>query len=177
MGFEESMNFLGLCRSILSPCSSVWLLATSGVRRRGTGCKIFESLSRVIFWKSKLTGLGPGEEMELVGLSTNFVHSFAVSLVCGDRMGSVSGLTDTGVSFPGINVGGRTSGSSMWFLRNTTRCMAVLNSCRDRAPSLVTSASCHIFLSSWTGRRDFSKNILATGPASKALVSGWRDLN
>jgi hypothetical protein len=34
------------------------------------------------------------------------------------------------------------SGKSMLFLRNTTRCIAVLNSSRDRAPSLVTSASC-----------------------------------
>lgn len=76
-----------------------------------------------------------------------------------------------------LTCGGRVSGSSIWLRRNTTRCMAIRNSCKLRAPSLVTSESCQIFLSSCTGRRDFSKNIRAIGPANNALVSGWRERN
>lgn len=88
------------------------MLAHSGVTLRATGCKIFGSFSTAPFWKSKFTGFGPGDDKLLVGLSTNFVHSFTVSLVCGDKIGSVSGLTEWGVSFPGASCGGRVSGSS-----------------------------------------------------------------
>jgi hypothetical protein len=35
----------------------------------------------------------------------------------------------------------------------------------------------HIFRSSWTGKRDFSKNCRAAGPAISPVGSGWSDLN
>lgn len=42
----------------------------------------------------------------------------------------------------GSKTGGRCLGREMLFLLNTTRCMAVQNSLKDRAPSLVTSLNC-----------------------------------
>lgn len=119
VGGNVSMVFFGLApseeeRSVSSVVGGgLLVVAVSGVRRNGTGCRIFGSVSKATFWKSKFTGFGPGDETLLVGLSMNFVHSFAVSLVWGDKIGSVSGLTEDGVSFPGINCGGRTSGNSM----------------------------------------------------------------
>ena len=67
----------------------------------------------------------------------------------GDRLGGLSSLLggSAGATFTwlwrgGTRQGGKVSGRSMLFFRNTTKCIAVLNSSRDRAPSLVTSASC-----------------------------------
>jgi hypothetical protein len=67
----------------------------------------------------------------------------------GDKLGGLSSLLGgsagaavTWLWWSGTREGGRVSGRSMLFLRNTTKCIAVLNSSRDRAPSLVTSASC-----------------------------------
>lgn len=74
-----SKGFFGL--STASVSSFCVTLAMSGVKRSGTGCKILGSFSTDAFWKSKLTGFGPGEDMLDVGLSTNLVHSLAVSLV------------------------------------------------------------------------------------------------
>lgn len=42
----------------------------------------------------------------------------------------------------GTKDGGNLSGRSILLRRSTTKCMAVLNSSNDRAPSFVTSASC-----------------------------------
>ena len=64
----------------------------------------------------------------------------------------------------GLKQFGRDSGRAISFLRRTTKCMAVRNSSKLRHPSLDTSESCQMVLSSEIGRRDFSKNSLAWVP-------------
>ena len=123
----------------------------SGVRRRATGCRIRGSCSTWARLKSKLTGRGPGEASEPVGESTNLVQ-------CCELPTPDSGLLPVEVlfAFPfsvwavptikgeliGSRTGGNCLGKAMLFLLNTTRCMAVQNSLRDKAPSFVTSLNC-----------------------------------
>lgn len=98
-----SKNFFGLYPSTFSCDSSFCIVVLSGVTLSATGCNIFGSFSTAPLWKSKFTGFGPGDDKLLVGLSTNFVHSLTVSLVCGESIGSVSGLGTRGVSMPGTS--------------------------------------------------------------------------
>lgn len=169
--FWLTTPFLGLLCSSLSalrgdlrPSSASNGGIESGVTLSGTGCSILGSCSTDDLWKSKLTGLGPGDETELVGESTNLVHSL---LLCGEegspgggeRLGGLSstwgagggsvvggpllgGVGEERLSSGGWSTGGKTSGRGMLLRRSTTKCMAVLNSSRERAPSLDTSESC-----------------------------------
>lgn len=99
-----------------------------------------------------------------MGESTNLVHSLllcgeegspgggerlgGLSSTCGAGGGSVvggpllGGVGEERLSSGGWRTGGKTSGRGMLLRRSTTRCMAVLNSSRERAPSLDTSESC-----------------------------------